>query len=110
MSRKLRNPAQVRGDIQLGLTGDKRSGFDPAMAPMETDAEAAGTPMTPEQVELARVSQLQGSPDQSAPEYSNAMRPPIPTADHHRQHWILQVGIAGCVIVIIMLGYLLAHR
>ena len=39
------NPAQIRGDIQRGLTGDKRPGFDPAMAPLETDSEAGGVPL-----------------------------------------------------------------
>lgn len=109
MPRKLSNPAQVRGDIQRGLTGDKRNGFDPAMAPMESDDEAAGTPMTPEQIELARTDQVQGAPDQSAPEYSNAMRPPTPSANPRPQRWILQVAIAGCVIVTIVLGVLLTQ-
>jgi hypothetical protein len=67
------NPAQIRGDIQRGSTGDKRSGFDPAMAPMETDGEAAGTPLTPDQTDIARATQFQGTRDKSAPEYSNAM-------------------------------------
>ncbi len=34
------NPAQVKGDINGGRTGDKRPGFDPAMARVSTDAEA----------------------------------------------------------------------
>lgn len=34
--------AQTRGAIQRGETGDKVPGFDPAAAPMETDAEAGG--------------------------------------------------------------------
>jgi hypothetical protein len=38
--RKHPTGAQVRGQIQSGDTGDIRSGFDPAAAPMETDAEA----------------------------------------------------------------------
>lgn len=80
------------------------------MAALETDAEAAGTSMTPEQIDLARTSQVQGAPDTSAPEYSNAIRTPTPPAVHRKQHRILQVGIAGCVIVIIVLGYLLTHR
>lgn len=37
------NPSQIRGDINKGLSKDKRLGFDPAAAPLEADAEAAGT-------------------------------------------------------------------
>ncbi|HEX2148031.1 MAG TPA: hypothetical protein VHG11_10325 [Pseudorhizobium sp.] len=56
------NPAQIRGDIQRGLTGDKRPGFDPAMAPLETDAEAGGVPLSSEQIETATATQAsQGS-------------------------------------------------
>lgn len=49
--------SQVRGDIQRGLTGDKRPGLDPAAAPMETDAEAGGTPPTQEEIDMARSTQ-----------------------------------------------------
>jgi len=35
--------ARIRGAIQKGETGDKVPGFDPAAAPMETDAEAGGS-------------------------------------------------------------------
>jgi hypothetical protein len=51
------NPAQIRGDIQRGLTGDKRPGFDPAMAPLETDSEAGGVPLSPEQIRTATATQ-----------------------------------------------------
>ncbi|MDX3977464.1 hypothetical protein [Shinella sp.] len=88
-----RNPAQIRGDIQAGLTGDKRPGFDPALAPLETDAEAAGTPLDPEMVETARRTQREGKrPDVSADEGS-AMRPIFP-ANHPLQSKIPIVGIA----------------
>ncbi|TPM90583.1 hypothetical protein [Mesorhizobium sp. B2-1-3A] len=40
---KVSSPAQARGDLQAGATQDKTPGFDPAIAPLETDAEAAGT-------------------------------------------------------------------
>ncbi len=47
------NAAQIRGDIQRGVTGDKRPGFDPAAAPLETDSEAGGAPLSAEQTEMA---------------------------------------------------------
>ena len=38
---------QLRADIDSGRTGDKVSAPDPAMAPLGTDDEAAGTPPSP---------------------------------------------------------------
>jgi hypothetical protein len=54
--------SQVRGDIQRGLTGDKRPGLDPAAAPMETDAEAGGSPPTQEEIDMARADQRTSTP------------------------------------------------
>jgi hypothetical protein len=54
------NPAQIRGDIQRGLSGDKRPGLDPAMAPLETGSEAGGSPLTPEQNATAADTQSRG--------------------------------------------------
>ena len=48
------NPAMLKGDIDTGRTGDKNEVFDPGLAPLGTDEEAAGTPPTPGQVALAR--------------------------------------------------------
>src|SRR3954453_22785310 len=45
---------QLRADIDNGRTGDKVSGPDPAMAPLGTDDEAAGTPPSPASIALAR--------------------------------------------------------
>src|SRR5690606_41293480 len=42
-----RQDAEFRGDIDAGLHGDKKQGFDPAAAPMETDAEAGATQRVP---------------------------------------------------------------
>ncbi|MBT9373302.1 hypothetical protein KLP42_25625 [Rhizobium sp. CSW-27] len=46
--------------MQRGLTGDKRPGFDPAMAPLETDSEAGGHPLSPQEVDTARKTQRKG--------------------------------------------------
>jgi hypothetical protein len=46
--------AQLKGDIDAGRTGDKVAAPDPAMAPLGTDDEAAGTPPQPEAIALAR--------------------------------------------------------
>ncbi|HET9229895.1 MAG TPA: hypothetical protein VFO00_01320 [Vitreimonas sp.] len=60
MSKKKPTAAQLRGDINSGKTGDKTPGFDPAAAPMETDAEAGGAPPTPEEVAQARANERRG--------------------------------------------------
>lgn len=57
MSKPASNSAQVRGDIQHGRTGDKKRGFDPAAAPLETDDEAGGMPPGSEAVRTARAGQ-----------------------------------------------------
>jgi hypothetical protein len=68
-------PSQVRGEIQAGKSGDIREGFDPAAAPMETDGEAAGTPMTSEQARIA--IETQRSPlKEGQHNYDTAMRAP----------------------------------
>ena len=51
------NPQRLKGDIDAGRTGDKVAGFDPAAAPLGTAAEAAGTPLSNEEVRRDRASQ-----------------------------------------------------
>ncbi len=62
--------AQLRGDIDRGRTGDKAAGVDPAAAPMETDAEAGGTPPTPAEIAQARRAERrsEGGANENAPE------------------------------------------
>ncbi|CAN7704021.1 hypothetical protein LJR098_002550 [Rhizobium sp. LjRoot98] len=67
--------AQVRGQIQSGETGDIRPGFDPAAAPIETDAEAAGQPITPEQARIAVADRRHLKPDVQE-NFDGAMRKP----------------------------------
>ncbi|MEA3533202.1 hypothetical protein [Rhizobium sp. CC-YZS058] len=68
--------AQVRGAIQAGETGDIREGFDPAAAPMETDGEAAGSPMSPEQAQIALDTQRRPGRQEDQHNYDTAMRKP----------------------------------
>lgn len=55
-----RPAAQDRGVIPQGYTGDKVPGFDAAVAPLNTDAEAAGTPL-PASRDQERVAECFGS-------------------------------------------------
>ena len=58
---------QLRADIDSGRTRDKVSAPDPAMAPLGTDEEAAGTPPSPAAIALTR--RLETSrPHQSKPQ------------------------------------------
>ena len=45
---------RLRADIDAGYTGDKVPASDPAMAPLGTDEEAAGSPPSAEAVAQAR--------------------------------------------------------
>ncbi len=49
--------AQLKGDINSGRTGDKNEVFDPGLATLGTDEEAAGTPVTPARAKLARMQE-----------------------------------------------------
>ncbi|MDQ7264157.1 hypothetical protein NM680_20445, partial [Paracoccus sp. PS-1] len=40
------NPSRLRAEIDAGRTGDKLGFPDPAAAPLGTDDEAAGTPVS----------------------------------------------------------------
>jgi len=99
--------AQVRGDIQAGLTGDKQPGFDPAMAPMETDAEAGGTPPKPGEALTARTEQRQGKQQEVSRDSGNAMRPVFSGNQPQRAgFWPVFVLILATVsALLLMLGY-----
>ena len=56
-----RRAAQLKGDIDSGRTGDKVGVFDPALAPLGTDDEAAGAPPSREAIATAR-RQERGGP------------------------------------------------
>ncbi|WFP62160.1 hypothetical protein [Mesorhizobium sp. WSM4904] len=90
-----RTPAEDRGQIQAGMTGDKTPGFDPAAAPQETDAEAGDAADTT------------GPATQHEPKFTNqasfanAMRRPENASG-------LQPGTKGPVLVIAALVILAA--
>lgn len=106
MSDGKRQAAEVRGDIQKGLTGDKVPGFDPAAAPMETDAEAAGNAEPLPGYEGLDVHPVARAHDANASSHGNAMRPfdSEKSAGKSRTLWIvLVVLIAAILIALIML-------
>ena len=46
--------AQLRNDVDLGITGDKMKASDPSAAPLGTDDEAGGAPASPATIEQVR--------------------------------------------------------
>lgn len=63
MNTKPRDPATadaLRHEIDSGSGRDKVPYPDPAAAPLGTDDEAAGTPVTPDQVRQAAAHELRG--------------------------------------------------
>jgi hypothetical protein len=54
MERRGPTVSQLQHDIQRGRTASKVNVHDPAAAPLGTDEEAAGTPLRPAEVEVAR--------------------------------------------------------
>jgi hypothetical protein len=105
------SPAAVRGDIQTGKTGDKVAGFDPAAAPLETDAEAGGTPISSEEMALARAAPApsRGSPNLNATSHASAMRE-FHQPDPRRERAVaLAIVIGTCLLAaaILVIGLLL---
>ena len=85
---------QLRADIDSGRTGDKVSAPDPAMAPLGTDDEAAGTPPSPAAIALTR--RLENSrPSQPEP------RTGLGAA------WILMAIVIALAAAIVGWGFLL---
>ncbi|WP_246103384.1 hypothetical protein [Rhizobium straminoryzae] len=102
--------AQIRGDIQRGLTGDKRPGFDPAMAPMETDSEAAGLPLSPEATETARNTQRKpASQHHRSRNFDTAMTMSDPALHRRRPGLAILMPLAAVLLVVgaVLLGLLL---
>jgi hypothetical protein len=101
--------AQLRNQIDSGRTGDKVGGFDPAAAPLGSDDEAAGTPPSPQAIELAQASEgrpasanANGAEPDLAPDGDMKRRPPA---------WVgAAVGaVAAIVVVSAILALLLCH-
>ena len=85
---------QLRADIDSGRTGDKVSGSDPAMAPLGTDDEAAGTPPSPAAIAMTR--RIENS------------RPSNPEPRIGLGHaWILITIIIALAVAIVGWGFLL---
>lgn len=93
--------ARVRGAIQKGETGDKVPGFDPAAAPLETDAEAGG-----ESVAMEPQARREAG-DSNASSHASGLRPfetleklPEETSDMREGHayligWLIILSLVA---------------
>jgi hypothetical protein len=95
--------AQVRGQIQSGESGDIRPGFDPAIAPMETDAEAGGQSTTAEQAQIALGTQSFGKRDNQA-SFDVAMRQPGSNRTTSQTGNVSMYGFIIACLILILIG------
>lgn len=113
---RARTTDQLRDEIDHGRGGDKKGFPDPAAAPLGTDAEAAGTPPTPRERDMAYRAEIANRPD--GPTASDAQRP-IATdhADHADGRTVVTdsagpsvlifIGIIAAVVAVILAAWLL---
>ena len=66
MARSNDTVERLRADIDSGRTQDKVRASDPAAAPLGTDEEAAGTPISGERVALARSQEVTAPPQRES--------------------------------------------
>ncbi|QFU18008.1 hypothetical protein GDR74_03745 [Microvirga thermotolerans] len=87
----------LKADIDSGRTGDKNSVYDPGLASLGADDEAAGTPASPFQVALARLSER-------TLRWSKGARPV--GATHHKDEGfpVLFVSFIAAVAVVFAFG------
>jgi hypothetical protein len=99
------NPAELRADIDSGATGDKVKVEDPAAAPLGTDAEAAGAPMTSRETELDRRQETsRAAKDTRSKELvDNTGKSPSPALG-------LTIGAVVALVLIAVLAWLMLGR
>ena len=103
MAKPSTTAAQLRRDIDAGLTGEKVPYEDPAAAPMGTDDEAAGTPLSAQAAELAASAEPRGGTSLDAPGVTEErFRPPLSSSAPKGVRAILAVLVllaAGTLLV-----------
>ena len=109
--------AQLKNDINSGMTGDKVNYFDPAAAPLGTDDEAAGTPPTPEEIHQARMAERSAPMDAPG---ADSRTPPHgtfrPDGAQNEEAWSESpnptgtgrwIGYAVAIAIVVLLIYLM---
>ncbi|WP_128255295.1 hypothetical protein [Falsirhodobacter deserti] len=91
---------RLRSDIDSGRSGDKVNFSDPAMSPLGTDDEAAGTPNTPEQIRMAAQHETTRGDDPSAGRKDR--NPELRQRDKGR----FLFAIAGIILLALILAWI----
>ena len=95
--------AALKDDIDSGRTGDKVAGFDPAAAPLGTDAEAAGAPPTAGEVVQARRQERAAKPTATR----NAAQPALAPDARMAASTPISTGVAIGIVAAILFGVFL---
>lgn len=91
---------RLRVDTDRGRTGDKVAGFDPAAAPLGTDAEAGGEP--PRRVERGLEQRSRAEANQSTRASESA-----PAARSRRPGLLV---VAAVVVLLLLIALIFAGR
>ena len=96
-ARPLETSARLKAQIDSGRTGDKAGGFDPAAAPLGTDAEAAGARPTAGEAAQAERQEASAKPFGAR----NAVQPELaPDARMNASGSVLMGSAIGLVAAI----------
>lgn len=112
-TRETKPAASLGDDLDRGRGRDKNPYPDPAAAPLGTDDEAAGTPVTTEQTRMARDHEIrsQGGLDSTSPtvlhdretrqfDTDPTLQPP-PAAGGPTHRWVVYTICALAVVVLL---------
>lgn len=91
----------ARAATDRGETGDKIPGFDPAAAPMETDAEAGGAPSGPIPAAPFQPAEQHRPPQSSTGSAMRAM-PGVDAPAGGRTGWWVALAIVVLVVLAVL--------
>jgi hypothetical protein len=93
------NPTLLKQDVDSGRTGDKIDYPDPVTAPLGTDDEAAGTPITRTQLDMARrIEQDQGKAAVRLDAEARAVG--------IRRSWLIASSVFALTVLLLVLTYM----
>lgn len=96
--------SRLRRDLDSGRGNDKVDYPDPATAPLGTDDEAAGTPITPEQAEMARDQEIRHSARAAPPpDQRPSKTPAIAQSEPGMGRWVMKAIVLAIGLVVIFI-------
>ena len=101
--------AQLKADIDAGLTGDKVGGFDPAAAPLGTDEEAGGA--GPSGAEIAGARRAERVEDHTTARMNSAEPELAPDGwSSNRRASAIGLMIGASAALVLGAAYILVER